>query len=1101
MKYIADLHTHSCYSRATSKFSNLEGYYQWARVKGINLVGTGDFTHPQWLKELKTKLKPDGGGFFTLKNPPKDSPGELSVSLKDLQEIDIRFCLSVELSTIYKKNDKTRKVHSVVFAPDFDVVEKIRGKLLSLGKNLSSDGRPILGLDTKDLLDLVLGVSEYAYLIPAHVWTPWFSLFGSNSGFDSIEDCFEELTPYIFALETGLSSDPEMNWRWSALDKYTLISNSDAHSPGKLGREANVFDTDFTYNDMFQAVKTGDGYEGTIEFYPEEGKYHLDGHRKCGVCLEPDETRTHSGLCPQCGKKLTVGTMHRVLELADRSKSKKPENAAGFKYLIPLPEVISEITGTGPATKSVFDLYSRLLGTYGNEFNFLFNIPIEDIEKESGELFAEAVKRMRSGYINPNPGFDGEYGVINVFEEGELIKYLGQHDLFPIKRSVKKLRSAQRKGLEKKIKKKIENANTVLSLNPSQTKVLTVTSGSILVTAGPGTGKTKTLTQWIYHLIRNGFSTPEEVLAITFTHRAADEMKTRINLLLGRDGEKIRICTFHQFCFDLVKELFPSINSVYDDKRRLNVLSILFPELMKKEIKKLASDIKQYLEHPESHINEKERGYAQTYLNSIKKFNAVDLSSLISGINQLFKKEPARLRRLVDNYRYIAIDELQDINSSQYTLVKHLISDKNSESKEQKCLLAIGDPDQAIYGFRGSHLSYFYDFKNLYNPVEIFLDKNYRSTEQIVKAGEAVIFHNSLRKMKSLTSEKGRGDNLLYYKSSDILGEGKFIAKNIEQLVGGMSFTAPELSYESGSDLYSFSDIAVLARTRSLLNDLIPFLSGAGIPLRIYHAQPLMDEKPFSYIFSVLSYLVQNQDIVALHDIFTHLYTSFSEQQLSDILPYFMDHPEDPMSTVENFLQSGRIMENHYADAKDFFSFSLTMKETLENEGVAKVLSAVFHKYIRPEDYYDHISLKKEVLCEEAEKYGSDLNGYLRRSVLYPYESESSLATDKVHLLTFHAAKGNEFPIVFIAGASEGVTPLSGVQTDIEEERRLFYVAMTRAKEQLIITSSSEYKIFGTLKKCKRSRFVGEIPESLLNKEKGHDISKKEESYNQAFLF
>jgi PHP family Zn ribbon phosphoesterase len=330
MSYIADLHLHSCYSRATSKHANLEGYYYWAQLKGIQLLGTGDFTHPQWYRELSEKLEPDGSGFYRLKQPPVAIPES---GLADLPPVagtnPVKFCLTAEISSIYKKAGATRKVHTLLFAPDLATVARINTRLAALG-NIKADGRPILGLDPKILLKIIKDISPETQLVPAHIWTPWFSLFGSKSGFDAIEDCFEELTPEIFALETGLSSDPVMNWRWSALDRFRLISNSDAHSPQKLGREATVFHTDFNYTAMFAALKTGAGFGGTIEFYPEEGKYHLDGHRKCQLCLEPEATLKNHGLCPVCGNPLTIGVMHRVIQLADRPQGVKPAGAVEF---------------------------------------------------------------------------------------------------------------------------------------------------------------------------------------------------------------------------------------------------------------------------------------------------------------------------------------------------------------------------------------------------------------------------------------------------------------------------------------------------------------------------------------------------------------------------------------------------------------------------------------------------------------------------------------------------------------------------------------------------------------------------------------------------
>ncbi|MCG8433076.1 MAG: endonuclease Q family protein [Gammaproteobacteria bacterium] len=356
MFYIADLHIHSHYSRATSKNLNLESLYQWARVKGINVVGTGDFTHPFWFKELQEKLEPDGTGLFKLRNPPKD-PAIPGIKVHD---IEVRFCLTSEISSIYKYGDKVRKNHNLLYAPDFDTVARINAKLDAIG-NLKADGRPILGLPARDLLDITLNTSERAYLIPAHVWTPWFSMLGSKSGYDSVKECFRDLADHIFALETGLSSDPEMNWRLSALDNYTLISNSDAHSPQKLGREANLLDTELSYDGLFDAIKTRQGFLGTYEFFPEEGKYHLDGHRKCNISLEPEETLKYNGLCPSCKQPLTVGVLHRVEKLADRDQPERPRNAADFHYIIPLPEIISEIQGVGPASKAVQHAFQQVI--------------------------------------------------------------------------------------------------------------------------------------------------------------------------------------------------------------------------------------------------------------------------------------------------------------------------------------------------------------------------------------------------------------------------------------------------------------------------------------------------------------------------------------------------------------------------------------------------------------------------------------------------------------------------------------------------------------------------------------------------------------------
>ncbi len=411
MKYIADLHVHSRYSIATSKNSDLEDFFTWANIKGIDIVGTGDFTHPGWYKELKEKLIPENNGFFKLKETPKISDG---FNLKNKK--DIRFCLSSEISSIYKKTGKTRKIHSIIYAPDLETTEKISKKLERIG-NISSDGRPILKLDPKNLLEIIKEASPHTHLIPAHIWTPWFSLFGSKSGFDTIEECFEDMTEHIFALETGLSSDPEMNWRWSALDKYTLVSNSDAHSPQKLGREANLFEAELSYFDMFNALKTKKGFLGTYEFYPQEGKYHYDGHRKCNIVMHPEEVLKMECICPVCKKPLTLGTLHRIIKLSDRKTAFNPSNAI-YKYQIPLKEILSEILNVGPNTKTVNKKYSEIIRKFLNEFNFLFDIPVEDIKPYDSKL-SEAISKMRKGDITAEPGYDGEFGAIKVFNNSK----------------------------------------------------------------------------------------------------------------------------------------------------------------------------------------------------------------------------------------------------------------------------------------------------------------------------------------------------------------------------------------------------------------------------------------------------------------------------------------------------------------------------------------------------------------------------------------------------------------------------------------------------------------------------------------------------------
>jgi uncharacterized protein (TIGR00375 family) len=424
MRFFADLHIHSRYSRATSPEMSLESLWRWAQIKGITVIGTGDFTHPKWLQELKEKLDVYDGNLFKLKESYQRENAPLSCTS------DVSFLLTAEISCIYSKNGRVRKIHAIVMVPDIPAAERINTALSRIG-NLSADGRPILGLDAKELLRIVLDNSPEAMFIPAHAWTPHFSVLGANSGFDSLKECFDELTPHIHAIETGLSSDPMMNWRLSALDGVTLISNSDAHSPAKLGREANIFDLEsISYQSLSEAIRMRKGFLGTIEFFPEEGKYHYDGHRACGVNLSPEETLHHDFLCPVCGKSVTVGVMHRVGKLADRPTGFKLPNAPPFYSLIPLPEILSEVMKVGVNSKAIGKEYLRLLESIGNEFTILMDTPLDDIEREGSALLREAISRMRTGNVHIVPGYDGEYGKVKIFEEVERKEIKGQKRLF-----------------------------------------------------------------------------------------------------------------------------------------------------------------------------------------------------------------------------------------------------------------------------------------------------------------------------------------------------------------------------------------------------------------------------------------------------------------------------------------------------------------------------------------------------------------------------------------------------------------------------------------------------------------------------------------------
>lgn len=414
MKFIADFHIHSHFSIATSKLLTPEWLDYYANIKGISVLGTGDFTHPGWLRELKEKLEPAEKGLFKLK---KDYKIKTHLPFKFVT----RFILTSEISCIYKKHGKVRKVHNIIFAPDFETVEKIQYELSKIG-NITSDGRPILGLDSKDLLEITLNCSENIFFVPAHIWTPWFSVLGSKSGFDSINECYGDLTEHIYSVETGLSSDPPMNWKCSFLDKYTLISNSDAHSPEKIGREANILDTELNYNAIIKTLKTGNKHEflGTVEFFPQEGKYFYDGHRKCGISYDPFETAISSTICSKCGKEVTKGVLNRIIQLSDRKDTSLKKNKNSYYSVIPLKEILSELLKTGVITKRILESYNLIIKKAGSELDILLNVNLKDLEIKTNEILAEAIRRMREGKVFIKEGFDGEYGQIKLFSQNEI---------------------------------------------------------------------------------------------------------------------------------------------------------------------------------------------------------------------------------------------------------------------------------------------------------------------------------------------------------------------------------------------------------------------------------------------------------------------------------------------------------------------------------------------------------------------------------------------------------------------------------------------------------------------------------------------------------
>jgi uncharacterized protein (TIGR00375 family) len=705
MSFFADLHIHSKYSRATSPTCDLEHLAWWAARKGIAVVATGDFTHPAWFDELCNKLVPAEPGLFRLR---PEIERDVLARLPKACRRATRFLLEVEISTIYKKGEKTRKVHHLIYAPDLETAGRFRDRLGQIG-NISSDGRPILGLDSRHLLEITLESGPDAYLVPAHIWTPWFAAMGSKSGFDSIEECYGDLSGHIFAVETGLSSDPLMNWRISSLDKFTLVSNSDAHSPPMLGREVSIFETELDYFAMRRALETGEDYGGTMEFFPEEGKYHLDGHRACGICLEPDETRRHKGCCPGCGKPVTVGVLHRVESLADRPPGERPENTAPFRSLVPLPEIVSELEGVGPRSKRVEQRVSSLVTRLGPELNILGDLPIEEFAGDT--LLAEAIERLRRGQVRCQAGYDGEYGVVRLFEPGELERRLTVAPLFelppveaastpppspslspplsppeaPTEVRDVPLRSSPAppnvcSDVEVAEEPKSPESLTLLDgLDPDQRAAAEVTSGPVLIVAGPGTGKTRTLTYRLAHLIETGVTEPRACLALTFTRRAAEEMKERLEELLGSRARALTVTTFHGLGFTLLRELGEEMGlsedfRIADETECQDLVQDLFG-LSKGRSKRLLKDLGHARRErvlarivPASQLAIVDEGAGSrlnTYEDALNTRHLVDFDDLLIRPVELLIERSDLLETYRDRFQHLFLDEYQDIDILQ----------------------------------------------------------------------------------------------------------------------------------------------------------------------------------------------------------------------------------------------------------------------------------------------------------------------------------------------------------------------------------------------------------------------------------------------------
>jgi len=1041
MSFHADLHVHSKYSRATSRDLDLEHLFWWAARKGIAVVGTGDCVHPAWLAEIKDKLVPGGGGLFRLRPEIETA---LMETIPPACRQPVSFMLSTEISTIYKKGEKTRKIHHLIYAADLATVDRLAASLARIG-NIASDGRPILGLDSRNLLEIALESGPDCYLIPAHIWTPWFAALGSQSGFDSIEECYGDLAGQIFAAETGLSSDPEMNWRVSSLDRLRLTSNSDAHSPGKLGREATRFSGTPDYFAIRRALETGEGYEGTVEFFPEEGKYHLDGHRACGVRLDPKDTIAMQGRCPVCGRPVTIGVAHRVEALADRgdAEAAPPATAGAVSNLVPLPEILSEIVGSGVASKAATNAYDRTVAALGPELAVLETVPAEDAAKIH-PLLGEAVVRLRAGKVIRQAGYDGEYGVIRLFEEGEIGRLAGSQLLLnaPIRPRARDIAHDMR--LAAKAEAPDEAALAVVpaapqpsgragflaALDAEQARAAGALGGPLMVIAGPGSGKTRMLTHGIAHLVRGCGAPPASCLAVTFTRKATEELRLRLAALLPDEAHAVAVHSFHSLGLAILRAhgecigLTPDFRIAGEVARAAALIAAL--GISRTRAVRLLQSISKIKRTGAAGTAEEHD--ARALIERIGRAqNWLDFDDLIALSADLLEAHGAIAAQWRGRFSHILADEFQDVDEQQYRLLRLMAGDRGN-------LCVIGDPDQAIYGFRGADAASFAHFRRDFPSAPTMrLARNYRSSGTIVTAAAGFVGATA----DGVTRPMGTA--IVVHAAADEAAEAGFVAATIEDLLGGHDLIAANRNGNgaaTGRPL-GFADCAVLYRTDAQSAALRAAFDRAGIPFMKSTPSPIAGHPGVQAIL-------------------------------------------ERLDGAEGEAETG------------LASRIATAAEAARRAGTADAAAlAEARGWL--------------VALAAADAVAGDRGRLLEAVALSTEADFRDARADRVSLLTMHAAKGLEFPVVFVVGMEAGLVPFSFApaseedeRTD-EEERRLFYVAMTRAKDRLFLTRATRRFWRGAVRTLPPSPFLAEIAAELTTRD-GTRVRKRSEAW-QPSLF
>ncbi|MBL7490576.1 UvrD-helicase domain-containing protein [Frankia sp. AgB1.9] len=1166
--FYVDLHVHSKYSRACSRDCDLEHLAWWAARKGIRVVGTGDFTHPTWAQELEDKLVAAEPGLFRLRpDLEQDVLRRLPASCRTAT----RFLLSTEISTIYKKGDRTRKVHHLLYAPDREAAGRITAALARIG-NLAADGRPILGLDSRHLLEITLQSDPGSYLVPAHVWTPWFAVLGSKSGFDAVDDCYDDLAHEVFALETGLSADPEMFWRISGLDRYRLVSNSDAHSPPMLGREATALSCDLDYFAIKEALRTGAGYTGTVEFFPEEGKYHHDGHRACGVRFTPEETKASGGACPSCGKPLTVGVLHRVDALADRETLHVPATAGQVRSFVALPEIVGEILGVGPKSKAVATQVGSLVERLGPELGILGDVELAAIGEAGSAELVEAVGRLRRGEVLREAGFDGEYGVIRMFAPGELGGDAATlFDLAPTAPAAKPRRAAVPSArqpsspasseltssepalvepalVEPTVAEPLtvnpavaepagepgtletaglasagESVSVLDGLDADQRAAAAVTGGPLVIVAGPGTGKTRTLVHAIAHRVRERGVPAGECLAVTFTRRAADELVERLDQLLatagagGADGhapdQRVTATTFHGLGLLVIREQHirlargPHVQ-VADDAVRAELLSEALGDAAgtvaaRATAARRIGELKRRRSLGDQVRGDELAGVLARYDAALRERDLVDLDDLLALPLALLTAEPELAEGYRRRFRHVWVDEYQDVDETQYRLLRALCPPDGN-------LIVIGDPDQAIYSFRGADVGFFLRFEQDFPAARrAALTRNYRSTGTIVAAARCAIAPASFvpgrelvavhpdgpdapRSPAGRTNQVGQtapagpgGPPVLVRACASEAEEALAVVDTIEAALGGTSFHALDsfasAQLEAGrlaAGHLSFADIAVLYRTARQAEPVMAALARRGFPFQRRSHGPLADAPGVAALLAELR--AERRDGAA--------------RSVSAALR------DAAARAAERAAARGTVLATVVATGQP--EQPSPPREQADPPGASSEAE---------------IRLGVELLAPAAASAGDDLAGFLTAVSLATESDTLDPRADRISLLTLHAAKGLEFGLVLIVGCEDGLLPMtwgrpprpsdrtdpgqaatagpdvpadgwSGAATDpargpLAEERRLFFVGITRARGRLVLSHVTS-RAGGTVRRGP-SPFLADLDPSLLDRASG----------------